>query len=195
MKSVFQLNEFFNSESYIAKISQSQNKENMYFSVDVEADGQNPAVGSMIQLGCAVVGQPNLHFESLLKPDNEKFNPKALAVSGLNRDELLRTAPDPGKVMKSFYDWILKTSEGKNPVFVSDNSFDWSFVDFYLHKYVGNNPFGHSPRNLHDLHKGFHRSLSSKISDHREQLTHGALEDAQVNARYMQKLIEQGLQH
>lgn len=166
-----------------------------YFSVDVEADGPNPAVGSMIEIGAVVVGKPNLKFQSLLRPIHDRFSPKSLQISGIDREGLLQSGPDPEDVMKKFHSWILSSAAGSNPVFVSDNAFDWSFVDYYLHKYTGSNPFGHSPRNLHDLHKGFHRSLSSRLSDHRGPLTHGALDDAQANARYMERLIRDGLNH
>ena len=64
-----------------------------YAAVDVEADGPVPGPYSMISLGMAVVGQPGLAFYTELRPISGDFVPEALAVSGLDRDRLLREAP------------------------------------------------------------------------------------------------------
>ena len=40
-------------------------------------------------------------------------------------------------------------------MFVSDNNgFDWQFVNWYFHAFLGENPFGHSSTNLGSLYKG-----------------------------------------
>ena len=173
--------------------AQSQ-AERMYFMIDIEADGQSPAVGSMIELGCVVVGDPSKRFQSYLKPDKDAYSEKSLSISKKTREETM-SYPDPKGVMEDFKRWIFDTAGNKKPVFVSDNAFDWSFVDFYFHKYVGVNPFGHSPRNLHDLHKGFRGSLSASLKSERGNLPHSAVDDAAMNANHMIKLINEGLSH
>jgi len=164
-----------------------------YFSVDIEADGPSPAVGSMIELGCVAVDDPSKRFSVKIRPDKDTFNPRSLAISGFTREQTMGFE-DPKSAMESFNRWISENSHDSSPIFVSDNGFDWSFVDFYFHKYVGQNPFGHSPRNLHDLHKGFRRSLSNRLSDERGNLPHSAVEDAYRNAMHMRKLMEDGLE-
>ncbi|MFF4951857.1 exonuclease [Streptomyces chattanoogensis] len=67
----------------------------LYIAVDVEADGPIPGPYSMISLGMAVVDRPDLSFSTELRPLSEDFVPQALAVSGLDRDRLVREAPAP----------------------------------------------------------------------------------------------------
>lgn len=39
--------------------------------------------------------------------------------------------------------------------FVSDNvAYDWQFINYYLHKFTGSNPFGHSGRRIGDFFAG-----------------------------------------
>jgi hypothetical protein len=178
----------------ITSQSSARNDRKAYFMVDIEADGQSPAVGSMIELGCVLVDDPSKRFTVLMKPDKESYSEKSLSISGKTREETM-TYPDPKEGMEKFRNWILETSGGRSPIFVSDNGFDWNFVDYYFHKYLGSNPFGYSPRNLHDLHKGFRGSLSSRLSDERGNLPHAAVEDAAMNATHMQRLIDEGLSH
>jgi DNA polymerase III epsilon subunit-like protein len=46
--------------------------------------------------------------------------------------------------MKRFSAWANElASQGETLVFVGFNApFDWSFVNYYFHKYLGRNPFG-----------------------------------------------------
>ena len=40
-------------------------------------------------------------------------------------------------------------------MFISDNNgFDWQFINWYFHHFLGKNPFGHSSTNLGSLYKG-----------------------------------------
>jgi DNA polymerase III epsilon subunit-like protein len=178
----------------ITSQSSARNDRKAYFMVDIEADGQSPAVGSMIELGCVLVDDPSKRFTVFMRPNKESYSEKSLSISGKTREETM-TYPDPKEGMEKFRNWILETSGGRSPIFVSDNGFDWNFVDYYFHKYLGSNPFGYSPRNLHDLHKGFRGSLSSRLSDERGNLPHAAVEDAAMNATHMQRLIDEGLSH
>ncbi|UVO07431.1 hypothetical protein LW347_16325 [Pectobacterium polonicum] len=75
----------------------------LYISVDVEVDGSIPGPYSMLSLGMQVIGkdESDFYFYSELKPISENFVQEALAVSGLNRDVLLRTASEPKEVMLS----------------------------------------------------------------------------------------------
>ena len=65
----------------------------LYVAVDVEADGPIPGPYSMISLGMAVAGRPDLTFYTELRPISDAFVPQALAISGLDRDRLLTAAP------------------------------------------------------------------------------------------------------
>jgi len=72
----------------------------LYVAADVEADGPIPGPYSMLSLGMSVVGRPDLRFYTELRPISNDFTPKALEVSGLDRERLLREAPQPKEAMQ-----------------------------------------------------------------------------------------------
>lgn len=58
------------------------------------------------------------------------------------------------EVMEKFINWINNNSIGR-PVFISDNlAFDWSWINYYMHYFLGKNPFGFSGRRIGDLYCG-----------------------------------------
>lgn len=161
-----------------------------YFSVDIEADGPYPGGYSMISIGCVKV-TPELKttFYKEIKPISDQFNQEALNVCKFNREQTLQFE-DAAKAMKEFYDWINKNNEGNRAFFISDNNgFDWMFVNYYLHRFCGNNPFGHSSTNLNSLYKGCVRNLKENFKHLRgTKHTHNALDDAIGNAIALMKI-------
>lgn len=110
--------------------------------VDVEADGPIPNKYSMVSFG-AVVVEPGLSktFYGKVKPISELWIPDALAVSGHSRKEH-EGFEEPAIVMSKFAEWIAENSKGK-AVFISDNlAFDWQWINYYFHTFLGSNPFG-----------------------------------------------------
>ncbi len=152
--------------------------------VDVEADGPIPGDYSMISLG-AVIVEPSLErtFYAQLRPISERFVPEALAVSGFSREETL-AFPEPAGELQRLVDWLRAQSKGKQPRFVSDNNgFDWGFVNWYLHHFLGANPFGHSSTNLGSLYKGLTKSMFDNFKHLRKtKHTHHPVDDAKGNA-------------
>ncbi|MFZ6874063.1 hypothetical protein ACO0LF_18555 [Undibacterium sp. Di27W] len=115
----------------------------IYIAVDVEADGPIPGPYSMISLGMAVAGHPELSFYSEIKPISEEFDPAALAVSGLDRDHLIRNAPDAAQAIRAAYDWVNSLRKIGRPVFLAAPAvWDGMFVHWYFMRYVGTSPFG-----------------------------------------------------
>jgi DNA polymerase III epsilon subunit-like protein len=124
-----------------------------YFVVDVESDDQSPAVGSMVCFGAVKVSDLSTTFYGKTRPVMDAYNPEALAISGFSREDH-EGFDDPKEVMLAFEKWVLENSDGK-PVFISDNpAFDWQWINYYFHKYVGRNPFGFSARRIGDLYCG-----------------------------------------
>ena len=113
-----------------------------YVMVDVETDGPIPADYSMIGFGAVIIDETlNRTFYGQLRPISEQWIPEALVVSGFTRDETLHF-DDPKEVMTRFNDW-LKLNRKNSLVFISDNNgFDWQFINWYFHHFVGSNPFG-----------------------------------------------------
>ena len=98
-------------------------------------------------------------FYGQTRPISDRFAPEALAVSGFSREQHL-AFDDPKMVMEKFANWLGEHSKDR-PVFVSDNlAFDWQFINFYFHRFIGRNPFGFSGRRVGDLYPGLVRDAS-----------------------------------
>ncbi len=154
-----------------------------WVSIDVEADGPIPGDYSMICFG-AVIVMPGLEktFYGQLKPISEKYVPEALAVSGFTREQTL-TFDEPESVMNDFKLW-LKSEIKDRPIFISDNNgFDWQFINWYFHHFLGDNPFGHSSTNLGSLYKGMEKDMFTSFKHLRNtEHTHHPVDDAKGNA-------------
>ena len=165
-----------------------------WFSVDVEADGPIPGDYSMIEVG-AVVVRDGLKdtFYGKLKPISDKWVPEALAVSGHSREDVMGF-DDPKAVMQAFDRWINDVCVGR-PMFIADNNgFDWMFVCWYFHHFVGACPFGFSSTNLGSLWKGMERDMRSSFKRLRKtKHTHNPVDDAMGNAEALLKMRDLGL--
>jgi DNA polymerase III epsilon subunit-like protein len=162
--------------------------------VDVESDGPIPPKYSMVSFG-AVVVEPSLSLthRERLRPISELWIPESLAVSGVSREEHL-TYGDPAEAMERFERWILASSKGR-PVFCSDNlAYDWQFINYYFHAYLGRNPFGWSGRRIGDLYCGMVKDGYAGWKHLRRTAhDHDPVNDAKGNAEALLAMIEMGL--
>lgn len=160
--------------------------------VDVEADGPVPGIYSMVSLG-AVIVEPGLkrRFYIEMHPVTELFVPQALAVTGFSREQTLGFAP-PQEAMRTFDRW-LAAEVPKRKTFIADNpGFDWGYVNYYFHRFVGKNPFGWSAWHLGSLYKGLEKSAFKsfrhlRVTEH----THNALDDALGNAEALLRMKDE----
>lgn len=122
----------------------------VYVSTDIETDGFLPGENSMLSLGSAayladgrVVGTWSVNLETLpgasVNPRTAQFwAAQPVAWAACRRD--LR---QPAEAMPEYVAW-LRALPGR-PVFVGyPVTFDFSFVVWYLARFVGDNPFGFS---------------------------------------------------
>lgn len=162
--------------------------------VDVESDGPVPPAWSMICFG-AVVVEPSLSktFYGQTRPISDTFNPEALAISGISREQHMGFE-DPRAVMQRFKDWLTANSAGR-PIFVSDNvAYDWQWINYYFHTYVGENPFGYSGRRIGDLYCGLVKDSFAQWKQLRKTAhTHHPVDDAKGNAEAILAMKEMGL--
>jgi hypothetical protein len=100
--------------------------------------------------------------------------------------------------MAEFEGWIRSVSGERSPVFVGFNAaFDWAFVNWYLHTYLGRNPFGVSPLDIKAYFMGLKGSSwegtrSSRIPDAFKgptEQTHNALDDARSQAQMFERML------
>ncbi len=168
-----------------------------YIVVDVEADGEIPHKYSMVCFG-AVIVEPSLSktFYGETKPISEKWIPEALAVSGFNREQHL-FFDEPKIVMEKFAVWIEQNSIGR-PIFISDNlAFDWQWINWYFHWFVGKNPFGFSGRRIGDLYCGM--KMDTGLNSEWKKLyrktshDHNPVNDAKGNAEALLSFKQLGL--
>jgi len=160
-----------------------------YIMVDAESDGPIPGDYSMICFG-AIVVEPSLSktFYGKLFPISDKWVPEALRVSGFSREETLKF-DDPNLVMTNFQEWIGLNSKNR-PIFVSDNNgYDWQFINWYFHHFLGSNPFGFSSMNLGSLYKGIVKDVFKNFKHLRQtKHSHNPVDDAKGNAEAMIKI-------
>ena len=164
--------------------------------VDVESDGPIPAEFSMVSFGAVLFNDAlDKTFYGKTRPISDRFVPEALAISGFSREQHL-SFDDPKAAMESFASWLDQHAKGR-PVFVSDNvAFDWQFINYYFHRFLGRNPFGFSGRRIGDLYAGLVKDASKatewkkfRVTKH----THNPVDDAKGNAEALKKFRELGL--
>lgn len=168
------------------------NNKEIFVSVDVETAGPIPAKYSLLSIGACLAFEPERTFTCTLKPINRNADPKALEVSGMTLEGLEVSGLDPAQAMSDFTTWLKSVcSPEQTLVFVGFNTpFDWSFINYYFHRFTGANPFGFSALDIKALYMGATGSAwsdtrSSRIASHlKPELRgdHDALHDAQYQA-------------
>ena len=167
-----------------------------YVVVDVESDGPIPAEFSTVCFGAVILDNLlDKTFYGRTRPVSDRFVPEALAISGFSREQHL-SFEEPKPAMESFAAWLEKHTKGR-PVFVSDNvAFDWQFINYYLHRFLGRNPFGFSGRRIGDIYAGMVKDASKATEWKKYRITahtHNPVDDAKGNAQALKKFKELGL--
>ena len=167
-----------------------------FFIVDVESDGPIPAEFSMVCFGAVLFDDAlDKSFYAQTRPISDRFIPEALAISGFTREQHL-AFDEPGIVMEKFKGWLEEHSKGR-PIFISDNlAFDWQFINYYFHRFLGRNPFGFSGRRIGDIYAGFVKDAYRATEWKKYRVTkhsHNPVDDARGNAEALQKFKELGL--
>lgn len=171
----------------------------MHISIDVEANGPCPGIYSMLEIGAvAITEELDRIFYGNLKPVTEFYEQDALNAIGRYSHEETLSFMLPVKTMNIFFDWcqnLLLESGHKRLYFISDNAgFDWQFVNYYFHRYIGENPFGYSSISLTSLYKGIDRNMMSSFTHLRKtKHTHHPVDDAKGNAEAFLEMKKMGI--
>ncbi len=170
-----------------------------WISVDVETAGPNPGSYSLLSIGACLYDDPDTGFTIELRPVTPAADDSALAVSGLDMNELAVHGVEPAEAMAAFEAWVLAASAGRQPVFLGFNAaFDWMFVCDYFHRFLGRNPFGHAAIDMKAVAMGRYRIPWRQTSFARltartggvPALTHHALQDARDQATLLQAILQ-----
>lgn len=156
----------------------------IYIMNDVETNGPAPGIYSMLSLGAVAVEEGlTRRFYEEMRPLNDNCVPEAIAACGYTMEQAY-TFKDPMEVMRKYAAWV---STFEKPRFISDNNgFDWSFVNYYLWRFTGGNPYGHSSDNLRNLFQGLENSRRANFRRLRKtKHDHNALNDAIGNGEAM----------
>lgn len=166
------------------------------FVVDIEADGPAPGLYSMVSIGVVKLDRGlKERFKADLAPISEKFDQEHLDGCHLTREQTLGFG-DPAQAMRDLAAWVKRHHDPATKLeIVSDNpGFDWGFLNYYMHLFLGENPLGHSARRLGDLCAGLHGQWSATSawkSLIQTPHTHDALDDALGNAEALLALADQ----
>ncbi|GHE12259.1 exonuclease [Streptomyces alanosinicus] len=188
-------------------------KAEFYVSADIEADGPVPGPFSMSSFGLAVAGVDDggafraldpaeRTFYAELKPISDRYDPEALAISGLDREQLARAGQEPAQAMDATATWLAAVSEelAATPVFVAyPLGYDWMWMYWYFMQFASNgSPFGHSrcldiktlyaTKAASPITGSTKRSMPQQLLPSRPH-THNALDDAIEQAELFQNLM------
>jgi DNA polymerase III epsilon subunit-like protein len=177
-------------------------KKEVFISVDVETSGPIPGEYSLLTIGAVNVDDLSQTFECALKPLNRNADPRAMEVTGLTLDELDRTGILPQEAMSRLGQWLASVvGPDAKPVFVGFNApFDWSFVNYYFHRFAGGNPFGFSALDIKAYYMGstgcsWGDTSSRRMAAVLHPATHGthvALDDALYQAELFRLIRRHG---
>jgi ribonuclease T len=169
-----------------------------YISVDVETSGPIPGTYSLLSIGACVVGNTEEEFYAEVQPINDAYVPGAIKVAGKSIGEFALSGQTPEDAMKLLREWLAKVCKNASPVFVGFNApFDWSFINWYFHTYLGENPFGISGIDIKSYYMGLSGcswkatksgNIPAKFKG-RSPHTHNALDDAKEQAEMFKLLL------
>lgn len=184
-------------------VTMSAMTDEVLISVDVEASGPSPSIGSLLSIGACLISDPSVGLYLELKPLADLgWSAEAERIHGLERGQLLRDGLEPAAAMGRLAEWIADVAADRQPVFVGFNApFDWMFVADYFWRFLGRNPFGISALDLKSYYMG--REAVVAWSDTRKvhiekrfglesEHSHHALQDARDQARMAQVLLAPG---
>lgn len=158
--------------------------------VDIETNGTVCPIYNLLSIGAVHHENPSNTFYAEMCPLNDNFEPIAYQVNGFTHEQV-QSFEHPSLIVPQFLTWVRSVQGNSDRIyFVSDTtSFDFSFVNFYLWYFCGENPFGHAPISLTNLYKGLTGNLASNIYKLRDTAhTHNALDDAVGNQEAFVKI-------
>jgi DNA polymerase III epsilon subunit-like protein len=172
-----------------------------YICVDVETSGPIPGDFSMLSIGACTIYEPRKTFYIELKPVNQNSTDEAVSIHKLSLEHLMEGGVSPKEALVHFEEWIInEAAPNRQPLFVAFNAgFDWMFVNYYFHHWVGRNPFGHAAIDIKAFYMGMAgvpwsqtswRFISPKYMPE-YHLTHHALQDALDQADIFKKMLEE----
>lgn len=124
-------------------------KDELYISVDIEADGPIPGDHSMLSLGAAAFmpdGQMIGIFSANIFPlESAHVDPETMKFWEKHQEAWEKLQVDqlsPHQAMNSFDHWLRTFGEAKLVYVAYPVTFDFGFTHWYFHHFLGKDPFG-----------------------------------------------------
>jgi hypothetical protein len=179
----------------------------LYCSIDVESTGPAPGLYSMISLGAAAFERDgaelgtwsaNLHElpDAIRHPDTMAFREEHPEAWARATENPMR----PVDAMSAFQAWIV--GFGGEPIAAAwPAAFDFAFVNYYCHRFVGDNPLGFACLDIRSLamgltySRGYYDLRDKQIEAIRQEVDraglreHVAVDDAVEQGRLLVALL------
>lgn len=179
------------------KMASSQPKPVLFLSFDIESDGPAPGLNSMLAMGWAgftETGQLVFEYEAHLKPlpdatPNEKtMSWWKLPENAMAWEYVQTNQRDPSEVCRDFAAHLEKLTQSYTLEPVAwPAAFDWQYINYYFHRFLGCNPLGYSAMCIEAYiwaltkkasSNDVHRADLVQYKDPKYPHTHRALDDA-----------------
>ena len=166
-----------------------------YVSIDIEADGPAPGLNSMLSLGAAaftadgaLVDTFSANLEALPEAREDPRTMRWWATQCEAWTASRTQTQDPERAMRNFNTWVRAHAKILGtPVMVAyPVSFDTMWVQWYLHRFVGDDPFRRRAIDVKTLAmvamgKGYRTAVKARMPTHWHAVskhTHIAVDDA-----------------
>lgn len=179
----------------------------IYVSIDIESVGPAPGLYSMISLGAAAFERDGEELGTWSANIHELADairhPDTMAFWEQHPDEWARATDDavwPIDAMHAFEAWVVGLG-GKPIAAAWPAGFDFAFVNYYCHRFLGSNPLGYAcldirslamgltySRGYRDLHESEMEALRAQV-DRQGLREHVAVDDAVEQGRLLVALL------
>ncbi|MBI2044593.1 hypothetical protein HYT23_00890 [Candidatus Pacearchaeota archaeon] len=128
--------------------------------------------------------------------NRDEFNPKSDKFDAQKvLDVLYEKGEKPEIVMEEYASWVKKVTKGFKPIEVAAPiKFDGMFTTWYFDNfYHGENPFGYGGEDINSMYRGLMKDININVVNlglRGGDLPHNALEDAVIQAKEFEKVLE-----
>jgi hypothetical protein len=170
-------------------------KQVIFLSIDTESNGPCAGLHSMLSIGLAgfdTTGQIVFEYEANLQPiPNGLEDPETIKWWAQDKNKeawkhIHQDQRDPTDVFTELKTQIIDLqSKYKVRTVGWPINYDWQWLNYYFHRYIGSNPLGHSALCIRTYAFAMHKKADSndqididQYTDPRFKHTHKALDDA-----------------